>query len=325
MQQHVSLRALALVLMSLPQFACVDAREEGTNTMQGPASESAALAPDASRPASIPTDGQGERSDIRSGDAGAAAPATQSGGTSSPSCRFSLWPNPDAAIVDYFCWPLETATQCLCNGTLQTFEKRDPANCMQSIAEFCKVDTSVRNYCEHFEGGGGGGCWPSEGENRWLCECQLGGPRQVVEGTSCLAAGQALCKRPPTACEDSTGRCKPSAAGQFSCECVFGAPALHELSATECSAALLTACATDVRPMGSQDECSTASFQQNALPSGFCTGKGRSAIDGYECQCNLPNQSVRQGKVAAASCQEALVYSCPEAVAGDTELDAGTP
>lgn len=324
-------RLLAPLLASLVLTACTEPAQHAGIEPQGPVPEPPGYGPapvqttrnDVTPAVAIEVDsGAARGADPTPGDAGSATPdqsdAATSGaaeGTSSPGCRFSLWPSPDAGVIDYYCWPQLTASQCSCQGTLQTARGlsaetlRDPASCLALIADSCHVDTNLPTYCEHAYGGG---CWPA-GEERWLCECERGGARREVTGASCKAAGDALCKPPPERCEEVVlGRCSGEQ-GAFTCQCVVDTTTVMR-SESSCSEALRTAC-TPASPTNDGKECTTPGFASNTTPSGRCSARGRDPSDGYECQCNLPDGQVRQDKPRVATCEQALAIVCPEAAA----------
>jgi hypothetical protein len=227
-----------------------------------------------------------------------------------PGCSFVAWPSPDVPPAYHVC-SIGQWTGCTCNGVVVGAPPTDAANCLHTLATTCRVDVNARSGCEHAYGGA---CWPSAtAADAWLCECRPGEPRTEVRGASCRAAGDALCRPPPTPCEDKTGRCTPTADGRFSCQCPIDFPMQHIVGADLCFKALRVACVGSLGTATSGEDCMTESFARNQPPSAACFGKGRAAIDGFECQCDTGDGNLRQDKVVAPSCHAALAYHCPEA------------
>lgn len=244
-------------------------------------------------------------------DAAPQPPDAAAGGTAlNPGCSFVAWPSPDVAPAHHACAVLP-ATGCTCNGVLRPAPPTDPAGCLPTLAATCGVDVHARTGCEHAYGGG---CWPSaSAPDAWLCECSATGQRAEMQAPACRAAGAALCRPPPTPCEDKTGRCTPTADGKFTCQCPIDFPMQHTISADLCFKALRVACVSSLGLATSDEDCATESFTTNTPPAGACFGKGRMPQDGFECTCDLGDGNPRQAKVVAPTCGAALAFHCPEA------------
>jgi hypothetical protein len=215
-------------------------------------------------------------------------------------CQFALWAKPEDTPKRYDCALSPSGSTCMCDGKRADSSGPSPGACIDVLGKVCGVDTSQRTHCEH---GYGGGCWPSaSGGDAWLCEC-AGTSAREVRAASCTAAGKSLCKPPATACESNIGRCHPGANDSYDCECPHDAPAIHAVPSSEtCQVALDTACADARTQAGTGGPCMSA--------AGMCNGKGREPRDGFECQCQEGSLIVRQGKLLAPTCEQALQFYC---------------